>query len=110
MHFAGGMTGCQGSIPGNHDQLVAGLLQHAQGRLALGLQRALQHGKTGKTEAGLRLIPGHLPQLGSRQVPRQSLVSQGNDPADFIRVSRAACGWSMARSGIMKGLYLSACY
>ncbi len=80
MHFAGSVTGCQRCISGDHDQLVTGLLQHAQCGLALGLQGTLQHRKTGKTQAGLRLLAGHLPQLGGCQFPRQPLVGQGDNP------------------------------
>ena len=66
--LAGSVTGCQGCVSSDHDQLVASLLEHAQGGLALGLQGALQHGKTGKTEARLRLLASRVSQLGSCQV------------------------------------------
>lgn len=82
MHFAGSVTGCQRCISSDHDQLMASLLEHAQSRLALWLQRALQHGKTGKSQAALCLLTSGIPQLSSCQVSGKLFVSQGYDSTE----------------------------
>ena len=79
--LASSVAGRQGSVSSDHDQLVAGLLQHAQGWLRLLLQGAAQHSKAAKGEPLLDVGPCQAAQVCSGDAAVQLLVCQGNDSA-----------------------------
>lgn len=63
MQLGSGVAGCEGRIAGDHHQLVAGLLEDAQGWLALRLQGAVEHSEAPKFQPALDVLPALAAQL-----------------------------------------------